>query len=60
MTYLPKSDYDGVYNWSQNRLQWGGGSDWPAAHIQQKFSKVFPPPSPWVLVITRDYTTCNK
>ena len=20
MTYLPKSDYDGVYNWPQNRL----------------------------------------
>ena len=46
ITYLLKSDQDGVYNWPQNRLQWGRSSERPAAHTQQTLTQVSPPPPP--------------
>ena len=33
-----------VYNWPQNRLQWGRGSDRPVEHTQQKLTQVTLPP----------------
>ena len=41
-SHLPKSDYDGVYNWPQNILQWGRGSERPATHTQQKWTQIPP------------------
>ena len=45
-SHFHKSDIDGVYNWPQNRLKWGRGSERPAAHTQQKLTQVPPPPPP--------------
>ena len=60
-TYLPKSDQDGVYNWSQNRLWWGRGSERPVAHTQQKLPK-YPPPGKQNLkcIIRYNIECCRK
>ena len=39
----PKADKDGVYYWPQHRLKYGRGSEKPAAHTQQKMTRVPPP-----------------
>ena len=40
---MSKPDKNGVYNLQQNRLQWGRGSERPAARTQQELTQV--PPS---------------
>ena len=40
--HFQKSDLDGVYNWPQNRLYWGRGSERPAVHTQQTLTQVPP------------------
>ena len=45
--------------WSQNRLQWGRGSERPAAHTQQKFTQV-PPPPPGIQVLFAKHVQGNR
>ena len=44
VTYLPKSDRDGVYNWPQKYTIMGRGSERPVAHTQPKGTQVPPLP----------------
>ena len=40
--HFHKNDLDGTCSWPQNKLKWVRGSERPAAHTQQKLTKVPP------------------